>query len=397
MFQYLNLIKHSGVQQWIFEEFQSLSEIEFRFEDEKSPINLVSKISSCLRHYPIEDVLTGSTLIEEFRPDLIKFVLDVLTPENLRVIIVDQTPYYKCNNYEEIYGTKYGIERIRSSLVKDWKTCGSNSNFRLPSKNIFIPSNFEFLPIENWKQSYPKIIHDTSFVRVWFKQDTDFRKPKTIFTIELKNPTVNSDALSWNLTHIFVWMLEDFLRERFYGAILGGIYWRIGITIAGIRIFVEGFSDKQNLFLEALLNEIFRFKIDLRHFEDTYDAYLTDLKGFNAERPQHMSIYYLESILNEQMWSNEELIAAMKLSTMCRLKTFAKEILSQTHADCFIFGNVNSENALKIAQIVEDRLYKARNSDKKMIVLAQNVIRERKLNAGELNFINQLFLLNWKF
>ncbi|KAL7014553.1 hypothetical protein ACKWTF_016003 [Chironomus riparius] len=383
IFQYLNLIRHLGVQQWIFDELQRLNVIEFRFEDEKNPMKLVSKLSSCMRHYPLEDILTGPTLIEEFKPELIEFILSMLIPENLRIIIVDQTHYYKCNYTEIIYGTKYGLERIRSSTIRDWTICKTNPELHLPEPNLFIPSDFEFVPIENWKQTFPKIIKDSSLIRVWFKQDTEFRKPKTMFTIELKNPTINCDPLNWNLTHLFVWMLEDHIRERLYGASLGGIEWRIGITIAGIRIYVDGFSHKQNLFLETILNEIFKFKIDLRHFEDTYDSYMADLKGFEGEKPQQMAIYYLEQILNEQTWSNEELIAAMKVITICRLKTFAKEVLTQTYADCFVFGNVDEERALKLAEIVEDRLNKARRSNKMMIVLAQNTVRERKLNDGD--------------
>lgn len=383
IFQYLYLLKHTGIQAWIFEELQKLSEIEFRFADEKNPVNLVSKLSSCMRHYPLSDVITGPIIFNEFRPDLIAFVLDMLTPENLRLIIVDQTPYYKCNFVEPIYGTKFCVERIRATTLKLWKVCGSNSNLHLPTPNTFIPTDFEYLPIDNHCQTFPKIIRDTSLIRVWFKQDTDFRKPKTILTVELKNPTINADALSWNLTHIFVWMLEDKLREILYGASLGGIEWSLGITTAGIRLFVEGFSHCQGLFLETILAEIFRFKIDLRTFEDTYDTYYADLKGFDGERPQEMAIYYQELVLNEQMWSNEELVAAMKVITVCRLKTFAKEVLTQTHADCFIYGNVNEEKALELAGIVEDRLDRARRNSKFNIVLAQNCVRERRFIDGK--------------
>ncbi|KAG5669690.1 hypothetical protein PVAND_017573 [Polypedilum vanderplanki] len=383
IFQYLNLIKRVGIKNWIFEELKNLAVIEFRFEDEKSPINLVSKISSYMRHYPLTEILTGPTLINEFRIDLIEYVLDMLVPDNLRVIVVDQTPYYKCNCIESIYETKYGVEKIRSSVIREWKICGSNPNFKLPEPNIFIPSDFLWLPIENWSQTYPKIIKDTSLIRVWFKQDEHFRSPKTILTVELKNPTINCDPLNWNMTHIFVWMLQDYLREKFYGATLAGIDLQLCITKAGIRIFIEGFSDKLGLFLETILREIFKFKIDLRHFEDTYDAYLADLKGFEGEKPQHMGIYYLEIILNEQTWSNEELLLAMKVLTLGRLKTFAKEVLTQTNADCLIFGNVNEEKAIELTDIVEDRLEKASRNERQIIILASHSVRERKINEGD--------------
>jgi insulysin len=336
-----------------------------------------------MRHYPLPSILTGPTLITDFRPDLIDFILDMLQPENLRLIVVDQTPYYKCNFTEPIYGTKYGVERIRSSVIREWKICGSNPNLKLPPPNPFIPTDFEFLPICDWRQTHPKIIRDGRLMRVWFKQDAEFRKPKTIVAVELKNPTVNCDPLSWNLTHMFVWMLEDRLRQELYGASLGGIDWHLGVTTAGIRLVIDGFSHRQPLFLQTVLREIFAFKVDLRVFEDTYDAYLTHLRGFDGERPQQMGIHYLELVLNEQAWSNEELVLAMKVVTLNRVKTFAKEVLTQTHADCFVFGNVDEEMAMELAGIVEDRLERARRDERQMVVLAQNAVRETKIDDGE--------------
>ncbi len=39
---------------------------------------------SVCQYYPLEDILAAEYLLEEFRPDLIKMVLDKLRPENVR-------------------------------------------------------------------------------------------------------------------------------------------------------------------------------------------------------------------------------------------------------------------------------------------------------------------------
>lgn len=388
IFQYLCMIKELGIKEWIFDEYRNLKEIEFRFEDQKDPVSLVKKVVSAMRHYPLPEVLSAPVVVNEWRPDLIKFVLEMLVPKNLRVIIVDQTSYWKCMETEKIYGTRYGSEAIPASTIRDWTICGSDLNLKLPQPNLFIPSDFEFLPIENWKQTYPKIIRDSSLIRVWFKQDTEFRKPKSIMTIELKNPTIHCDPLSWNLTHLFVWLLEDHLKEQFYVAELAGMECRISVTTTGIRIYIEGFSHKQDIFLATILKEIFRFKITQRRFEDTYDSYLSDLKSVKNGRPQQVAIYYLGVILTEQNWSNEELVQSMKFVTMRRLQSFMKEVLTQTHAECFIFGNVNEDKAFELSALVEDRLNKAKASNlsksSMIFILASLTMRERKLPEGKI-------------
>lgn len=390
IFQYLNMIKDLGIKEWVFDEYRNLKEIEFRFEDQKSPIHMVRKVVSAMRHYPLPEVLSAPVIVSDWRPDLIDLVLTMLKPQNLRIVIVDQTSHWKCNDTEVIYNTKYGSEKIPKSKIRDWTVCGLDSKLQLPKPNIFIPTDFEFLAIDDWKQTYPKIIQDTSLIRVWFKQDTEFRKPKSIMSIELKNPTIHCDPLNWNLTHLFVWLLEDHLKEQFYVADLAGMECKISITTAGIRIYIDGYSDKQDIFLETILQEIFRFKISQRRFDDTYDAYLSHLKSFVADRPQQVAIYFLGIILTEQMWTNEELADSMKFVTITRLKTFIKEVLSQTHAECFIFGNVNESKAHELSRIIEDRLEKARrcseSKSKLIFVLASITLRERKLPEGKKTF-----------
>lgn len=387
IFQFLNLIKGVGIKEWIFDEYRNLRDIEFRFEDQKEPIHLVKHVVSSMRHYSMSEVLSGPLLVSEWRPDLIEVVLNMLTPKNLRIIIVDQSLYWKCPETEKIYNTKYGIEEIPKSTIRDWTICGMDQRLRLPQPNPFIPTDFEFLSIDNWKQTYPKIIRDSSLSRVWFKQDTEFRKPKAIMAIELKNPTIHCDPLNWNLTHLFVWLLEDHLKEQLYVAELAGLECKIAITTSGIRIYIDGYSHKQNIFLETILEKTFRFKVDKKRFEDIFDAYLTDLKSFKYDKPQHVAIYYLEVILKEQMWTNEELISAMKFVTIGRLKTFMKEVLSQTHAECFIFGNVNEDRALELSRLIEERLNKARSysmsKSSVKFILASVTMRERILPEGK--------------
>lgn len=389
IFQYLAMLKHCGIRESLFDEHRNLKELEFRFEDERSPVQMVKRHVSAMRHYPLSEVLSAPVLVTEFRPDLITLVLEMLNPRNMRVLIVDQTFYWKCNDTEKIYGTKYGSELIPQSTIRDWMICGSNASFHLPQPNTFIPTDFEFLAIDNWKQTYPKIIRDSSLVRVWFKQDTEFRKPKQIITVELKTPSIHSDALNWNLTHIFVWLIEDHLKEQLYLAELAGLECRIAITTNGIRFYIDGFSHKQDIFLETLLEKTFRYKVDKNRFEDIYDAYLSDLKSFKSDKPQQVAIYYLGILLTECAFRNEDLIEAMRLVTARRIQTFMKEILSQSHAECFIFGNVNEDRALELSGLIEDRLSRARsyNMSKSSVVfiLASITMRESILPEGWLS------------
>ena len=44
--------------------------------------------------------------------------------------------------------------------------------------------------------------------------------------------------------------------------------------------------------------------------------------------------------------------------TIDRLRSFVTEVMSRMHAECFIYGNVNKENAIQLSNLVENQLKK---------------------------------------
>lgn len=182
---------------------------------------------------------------------------------------------------------------------------------RLPDPNHFIPTDFSLLPIDDAEKTHPTIIHDTPLMRVWFKQDAEFLKPKTFMGFDFSNPIVYSDPLNCNLTHLFVQLFKDNITEFLYSAELAGLRLTISNTTNGISMLINGYSDKQNKFLETILEKMFNFQIDEKRFEIMCEQYMRGLKNFSAEQPYQLAIYYLAVILTEQAWTKKELIDAM--------------------------------------------------------------------------------------
>ena len=59
IFQYINMLKEVGPQQWVFEECRDLSAMSFRFKEKGGSISFASNMSPRLLEYPIDDALTG--------------------------------------------------------------------------------------------------------------------------------------------------------------------------------------------------------------------------------------------------------------------------------------------------------------------------------------------------
>ena len=238
------MLKEEVTKKWIFEEYCDLSEMQFRFKDKETPLSLVSNVVHYMQTFPLDEVLTAPYLTSDWRPDLIDELIEELSPNNCRIIIVGQKIEPSADKSEYWYGTKYHLEKISDELIAGWTTSGCNTNLKFPEPNLFIPTEFELYPIEADVQKFPVILHDTPVMRIWYKQDTEFLKPKTIMNFDFSSPMAYADPLNCNLTHMFVQLFKDELNEYLYAAELAGL--RLGVSNTANGISVSTFFYNQS-------------------------------------------------------------------------------------------------------------------------------------------------------
>lgn len=309
IFQYINMLKKTGCQQWIFEEYCQISQMLFRFKDKENPLSLVSGLVHAMQVYPIEEVLSAPYLVNQWRPELVEELLANLFPENARFILVGKKIADSANLTEKWYGTSYKHEKVPNVKMREWTNCGTNDSLQLPKPNPFIPKDFTILKYEGGSK-YPTIIFDSPFIRIWHLQDNEFLKPKACINIDLASPIVYSDPSNCNLTHLFVQLLRDDLNEYLYDAELAGLKFAVSNTTYGISIGISGYSEKQPILLEKVLENLFNFKIDQQRFDIIKEKYIRGLKNFKAEQPYSHAIYYLALMLTEVSWTKAELLEA---------------------------------------------------------------------------------------
>lgn len=91
VFQYIELLKKTGVQESTFGEVQSLASLAFRFKEKYPPSQYTSRLAGLMQHgYPPQFVLSGPSLIREYNPDLINKNLSCLRPDNFRIMVASR-------------------------------------------------------------------------------------------------------------------------------------------------------------------------------------------------------------------------------------------------------------------------------------------------------------------
>lgn len=91
--------------------------MQFRFKDKENPLHLVSNIVHSMLVYPLPEVLSANYLITEWSPDLIEQVMEKLSPNNARIIIVGQSLKGKCVLEEPWYKTNYCYDKIEQRTI----------------------------------------------------------------------------------------------------------------------------------------------------------------------------------------------------------------------------------------------------------------------------------------
>lgn len=356
IFQYLNLLRKEGPKEWVFRECQDLSSMSFRFKDKEKPINYTCSCSSSLHDYPIEEVLSGAYLFDQYNPDLIQSVLDKLTPDSVRLNIVGKKFEDKTDLKEKWYGTDYSISHLSEDVLQKWSNAGFHENLRLPDRNEFIPTTFDLMPREEDSSNIPSILRNSRITRLWYKQDKKFLLPKAYVTVELKSPYAYMDPLSTNLTYMFGELLKDALNEYTYAADLAGLGYDLNSTIYGLVMKVHGYSDKQHVLLQKLMDKITKFEVNEQRFHILLESYIRLLKNFRAEQPHQHAIYYTNLLLAEQLWTKEELLEATEDMTFEKLQAFVPRLFSQIFLEMLVYGNVSKERANQLTDIIEQSL-----------------------------------------
>ncbi|XP_030382565.1 insulin-degrading enzyme [Scaptodrosophila lebanonensis] len=383
IFQYLNMLREDSPKKWIFDECVSLNEMRFRFKEKEQPENLVIHAATSMQIFPLGEVLIAPYLSNEWRPDLIRSLLDELIPSKCRISIVSQRFEKLADLVEPYYKTRYYLEGIPLEILHNWENCKTNANLDLPLPNNFIPTNFDIADVSAEAPKHPMIIVDTPILRVWHKQDNQFKKPKACMTFDMSNPISNLDPLNCNLNHMIVMLLKDQLNEYLYDAELASLILSVITKPCGIDFTIRGFNDKQVVLLEKLLDHLFDFRISEKRFDILKEEYTRSLKNFKAEQPYQHSIYYLALLLTENAWANVELLDAMELVSYESIVNFAKDFFQRLHTECFIFGNVTKQQALAIAERVNKRMESTNAC--KLPILARQMLKKReyKLLPGD--------------
>ena len=353
---YVTMLRNKGVQEWIFQELKNLAKAEFQFKSKSSPMNYTLLLASSLHKYPPQHLLTALNLIETYRPELISQLLELLVPSNMQVYLISKEFEVECDESEPWYGTRYLTTAISTELMT--KLLHPNITHAtlvldLPPRNRFIPDTFTILPpVETM---YPAIVFDSDMLRVYHKQDTNFRKDSVLAYVNLfcSDSGYFHTAIGHLCGEFWKKLFTDRTRELSYLADQAGLKLNVSNQTFGLGISAQGFSQHFGDYLEEVFTQIAQFEVtenDRQFFEDYLDDTKRALENYLLIQPYEQTLTtFSELVCANVHFTLEELRKTLPQVSLDDLIYFSKKWLRNIYCEWLLVGNVSAEQAKEIA------------------------------------------------
>ncbi|CUA67752.1 insulysin [Rhizoctonia solani] len=359
IYRYLEYLKASPLPTYIHEENKSIAESRFRFAEKRSPDKYVSFLSERLSGpYPRDLVLCAEQIVWEWDESAVRNMLNSFTVEKSLVMLMakDGLPEGAWIK-EKWYGVEYWSKPIPASLVEKAKSLEDFHGMYIPKPNEFIPKNFDVEKSTVLTPSKkPSKLRTTELSTVWHKKDDQFWIPRARIIIHLLNPICNATPRHSLLSRMFVELVKDALTEFTYDAELAGMKYSIVCDGASVVVVSEGYNDKLSVLVEHVLQRVKNITIAQDRVTVIAEQIQQEIENFYLTQPYVLSNYYADHFLQEVGWTPRQKLAELQYVSLGDIQHHAQEVLARSHITTLIHGNVNSEEALRIADCVENIL-----------------------------------------
>jgi len=296
IFEYCRLLKTTLEQnpQELARIWGEMSRLDQLFFHQTSPGNVYAyapNLADRILSYGTEKALSAGQMLEEteesFPLEKVKEVVNLLIPSNCIVERCSEMAWEEAmamtisEDKRDAFGTKkepwYGIDYHLSEIenpevLASWngstKSMMENemkgSRLSLPRPNRYIPRTLDLCPDlpEEAKQGTrleksidpPTLLVDDIHGRLFHRLDDRYALPKSSLTFLIRNAAVQNvkttksywehDDKTALLSSMISGVFGDAMAQETYDADLAGLHWSLSMTSAGIKLRVDGFSDR---------------------------------------------------------------------------------------------------------------------------------------------------------
>jgi secreted Zn-dependent insulinase-like peptidase len=346
LFGYIDMLKRHPPEAWRYEEQAKVARLGFRFQEKSGPTAFVYRVTPLLDRFPPQDVLAAPYLMTEFDPELIRRYMSYLTPENLLVQIVG--PDVPADRVEQWFEVPYALAPTQRR--PDPK---QDPALDLPEPNRFLPESLKLLAADG---DGPRLAVDDPALSLWLDRDTEFGVPRAnvYLLLGIRNGLQSPRDIA--MAQLYQRLVTDASNQLAYPAWLAGLSYRLSLAPQGFQLGISGYSDKQAVLLDAVIENLTDVPIDPAKFELYRAELVREWRNFAQERPVTQTYSALWFLLLSSSWPPEALATALENAEPEDLAAWREARLDAFDVTGLAHGNVVYAAIDGIADLIREHL-----------------------------------------
>ncbi|WP_115718267.1 insulinase family protein [Gallaecimonas mangrovi] len=340
LFAMLELVKTQGLEDWRFVERQRLAEQSFRLMEVTEPMDYSSHLAVNLLQYPPDDVLYGDFVMSEFKPERIRYWLEFLTPDNLRLALV--SPDVEGETEAPWYHTPFFTRPISKEWLCRWHAPKVLAALTLPSPNPFLGEAPDPAPIGHLTER-PEKVKEGPHVRLWHWQDPDFRLPKGHLYLAMESPHAMATPKHIAMTRLWLDMVSESLTGELYDAELAGLSWQLYPQQAGITLQLGGILGRQHRLFSHITERLLDQNPPEPVMEMCRRALIRQYQSLKQQKPVQQLLAELTRLLQPSHPGYERLAKEMTAISYQDLVEHQQQVINSLFVEGLVHGSAPRE------------------------------------------------------
>ncbi len=343
-FQAIAGIKKSGVPVYLFQEKNTMAQLNYQYQAKQNPFDYISRLGDSVAEEDLSTYPRQSILAEKYDADKIAYAASILTPENCAISLLAPPELTKVspNRREKWLGAEYAIRPI----PEKWKTLWANAQpieqIRLAPPNPFIPENLTCLPDG---PSAPALIADNDLGVAYYVRSPEFGAPDSVYHIHILSPEINPSAVSAVLTSLYIDHLTDVLHPTLSAARSAGLSCAFDLERSAIHLELSGYSEKAPLLLQEIAKQMPLHPPSAEQFAIYVDRHEKGYLNAQKELAARQAKDLLDSIVNQDKATKKEKLAALKTISYEEFLKFHQNLFKTTYLQALFAGNLSQKDA----------------------------------------------------
>ncbi|MEM7261320.1 MAG: insulinase family protein [Planctomycetota bacterium] len=335
-FSYVRLLERTGLERYYYEERKVMADLDYYYRENEEGADHVSWLAGRMQVDPAATVDARTWLLSEYDAGAFEEYLSYLQPNRLRATLV--APDVQIDRVEPAYGTEFSVTTLPEEAVKTWSEVDVHPALSYPRPNPFIPDDVTVLAAKRLEEPV-EILTDLPG-EFWYQIDHRFGLPRGAMSVLFTSDLVNASPRNRLLTKMWAKVMAESLNEWKYPAIEAGLSVDISDEGRGIRVVLNGYSQRMTDFLRAVAERMADAHVD----DDAFAAIRAETARelANADYAQAYTLAFYElNLLGRYPGVHRDLYRDLvEAIDREEVEAFAAKITEEMTVEGAAFGNL---------------------------------------------------------